>query len=99
MMAHRAPSAPAPAAAAPSAAEKRGIGDNGGPAFDAWSAPDWLVFDDEASLIDRMGRSSRRKAIKERGYPAPRYVGLRAAWLCSEILSWVRAQPTGQRPS
>jgi predicted DNA-binding transcriptional regulator AlpA len=60
---------------------------------------DRLMFDDELSTIDRMGRSTRREAIKKRGYPKPRRVGLRSAWLYSEIITWVRAQPAGERPA
>ena len=60
---------------------------------------DRLMFDDELSAIDRMGRSSRRVAIKERGYPKPRRVGLRSAWVYSEVWAWVKAQPTtAERP-
>jgi predicted DNA-binding transcriptional regulator AlpA len=54
---------------------------------------DRLMFDDELSAIDRMGRSTRREAIKTRGYPKARRVGLRSAWLYSEVMTWVRAQP------
>jgi predicted DNA-binding transcriptional regulator AlpA len=60
---------------------------------------DRLMFDDEASAIDKLGRSARREAIKTRGYPRARRVGLRSAWLYSEILAWVRAQPpVGELP-
>jgi predicted DNA-binding transcriptional regulator AlpA len=58
---------------------------------------DRLMFDEELALIDGMHRSTRRKAIKERGYPPPQYVGLRAAWLYSRVLRWLHAQPTGER--
>jgi len=54
---------------------------------------DRLMFDDELSAIDRMGRSTRREAIKNRGYPRARRVGLRSSWLYSEVIAWVRAQP------
>jgi predicted DNA-binding transcriptional regulator AlpA len=60
---------------------------------------DRLMFDDELSHIDGMHRSTRRKAIKERGYPKPQYVGLRAAWLYSRVLQWLQAQPTSERPA
>jgi predicted DNA-binding transcriptional regulator AlpA len=60
---------------------------------------DRLMFDDELSGIDRMGRSARRVAVNERGYPKPRRVGLRSAWLYSEVMAWVRAQPpANERP-
>jgi predicted DNA-binding transcriptional regulator AlpA len=61
---------------------------------------DRLMFDDELSAIDRMGRSTRREAIKTRAYPKARRVGLRSAWLYSEVMAWVRAQPpAGERPA
>ena len=61
---------------------------------------DRLMFDDELSAIDRMGRSSRREAIEHRGYPKARRVGLRSAWVYSEVRTWVMAQPAAdERPS
>jgi|SRR5215831_4305923 len=60
---------------------------------------DRLMFDDELSHIDRMARSTRREAIKKRGYPKPYRVGLRSAWMYSAVLKWLWAQPhADERP-
>jgi len=60
---------------------------------------DRLMFDGELERIDRMGRSTQREAIRTRGYPKARKVGLRSAWLYSEVIAWVRAQPAGEGPA
>ena len=54
---------------------------------------DRFLFDEDLTPIDKMGRSSRRNAINRDGYPKPRRVGLRSAWLLSEVLACMRAKP------
>jgi hypothetical protein len=61
-----------------------------------WEDPgfvDRYMFDEELDPIDRMARSTRRIAINKRGYPKPRRIGLRSAWLLSEVLAWMKAKP------
>jgi predicted DNA-binding transcriptional regulator AlpA len=60
---------------------------------DALALDDRFMFDEDLTPIDKMGRSARRNAINRDGYPKPRRVGLRSAWLLSEVLSWMRAKP------
>jgi predicted DNA-binding transcriptional regulator AlpA len=55
---------------------------------------DRFVFDEDLTPIDRMCRSARRNAINHDGYPKPRRIGLRSAWLLSEVLAWMKAKPT-----
>ena len=60
---------------------------------------DRFCFDEDLYPVDRMARSTRRIAVNERGYPKPRRIGLRSAWLLSEVLAWMKAQPAaGERP-
>jgi len=59
----------------------------------ALALADRFLFDEDLTLIDKMGRSARRNAINRDGYPKPRRIGLRSAWLLSEVLSWMRAKP------
>src|SRR5262247_2227191 len=54
---------------------------------------DRFCFDEDLRPIDKMGRSARRNAINHDGYPKPRRIGLRSAWLLSEVLAWMRAKP------
>jgi len=55
---------------------------------------DRFVFDEDLTAIDRMCRSARRNAINNANYPLPRRIGLRSAWLLSEVLAWMKARPT-----
>jgi len=55
---------------------------------------DRFLFDEDLTPIDRMCRSARRNAINRAGYPKPRRIGLRSAFLLSEVLAWMKAQPT-----
>ena len=54
---------------------------------------DRFCFDEDLTPIDKMGRSARRNAINRDGYPKPRRIGLRSAWLLSDVLRWMRAKP------
>jgi hypothetical protein len=60
---------------------------------DALALGDRFCFDEDLTPIDRMCRSTRRAAVAKRGYPKPRRIGLRSAWLLSEVLAWMRSQP------
>src|SRR5215470_10831891 len=61
--------------------------------LEALALGDRYMYDEDLRPIDKMGRSARRNAINRDGYPKPRRIGLRSAWLLSEVLSWMRAKP------
>lgn len=64
--------------------------------------PEDIMFDDLATLYKYTGmkRTAVYSAIKDRGFPEPVQVGVRAVrWKRSDVLNWLNSQPRGLRPT